>query len=484
MINFIFTHSYLLTPTYHTVYLQKGELGIKIISDIDVGDLFADRDKPPKELRLTMVYRSKIRASTEYVSLKIIDDESTNSPSMILSFNETFYLAIPHVDNDDNLGSLVFYLEEPFGRFYEDTPSEFREKFKKNTQWARGFKKAVAKASRNVAKKIGMPLRVAVCKRPLALKISMFEDRLSQNLLENDDAEMVMEADIPFCRCSGNHNAQKIMDEIDNDENEEEEVSEYHASSMSLHSLADPSFGNLEIFLSYNPHPDVTNESQCTTKFSVGGIDHPIPVVSRRRKYNTINHTKIKYESWHGRDLIHQDGFMETMFKINEKYYENDPLGPTTKSALDAPPVNIVHSIYGINVPTEVSAVYRKRPVVTIGDGVADSRYMIDKSASFEMSYDNFNTDAKAILSNYELKDGIINEFSETPQTVPGMTEKRKCSGDGTVPYWSLVHCLSWKDSVPKITVDELEGAVHRDTITDKRFLALLKQYCTVDDPR
>ena len=172
------------------------------------------------------------------------------------------------------------------------------------------------------------------------------------------------------------------------------------------------------------------------------------------------------------------------MFDLYDKHYNGDPLGPTTKSTLNAPPVNCVRSIYGINVPTEVSAVYRKQPVVKIGDYIADSRYMVDKSATFPPIDDNSDPWVKANISGYDMKEGIITETSETLQYVPGKTEQRRCCGDGTVPYWSLVHCLTWKDSVPEVTVYELEGAGHRPILSDDRVHALLKQYCTVVDPR
>jgi len=176
------------------------------------------------------------------------------------------------------------------------------------------------------------------------------------------------------------------------------------------------------------------------------------------------------------------------MFGMVEKYYEGDPLGPITKSALDAPPVNCVRSIYGINVPTEVCTIYRKVPVVTIGDNVADSRYMVDKSASFppaaKVLYDSHDPWSKANLLSYKIHDGIVTETPMTLQNVPGEKEKRRVCGDGTVPYWNMVHALTWKDDVKVLTVDEVDGAVHRDIIADERFFALLKRYCRVVDPR
>lgn len=204
---------------------------------------------------------------------------------------------------------------------------------------------------------------------------------------------------------------------------------------------------------------------------------------------NTISSDRVEYDVWSGTDLFKNDGFVDTMFDMVEKYYEGDPLGPITKSALDTPPVNCIRSIYGINVPTEVGAIYRKVPVVTVGDNVADSRYMLDKSAMFpsdaEVLSDNRDDNmwAKSNLSSYKLQDGIVTETPMTLQNVPGHKEQRRVCGDGTVPYWNMVHALTWKDDVDELTVDELDGAVHRDIIADERFFALLKRYCRIVDP-
>jgi hypothetical protein len=75
-------------------------------------------------------------------------------------------------------------------------------------------------------------------------------------------------------------------------------------------------------------------------------------------------------------------------------------------------------------------------------------------------------------------------ETPRTLQNIPGKKEQRRVCGDGTVPYWNMVHALTWKTDIDELTVDELDGAVHRDIIGDERFFALLKRYCRVIDPR
>ena len=130
---------------------------------------------------------------------------------------------------------------------------------------------------------------------------------------------------------------------------------------------------------------------------------------------------------------------------------------------------------------------YRHRPVVVVGDDMADSRYVLDTMATFPSLGDEVvqsNPWAKHNLSDYKMNCGRILETPRTLQNVPGKLEQRRCCGDGTVPYWNLIHCLSWKESVPELSVDELDKAEHRGILADARFHALLKRYCLVKDPR
>jgi hypothetical protein len=196
----------------------------------------------------------------------------------------------------------------------------------------------------------------------------------------------------------------------------------------------------------------------------------------------------IRYDTWNGHDLLDQDGFCQPIWRLLKECYEGDPLGPTKLSAADPPPVKRVRSIYGINLQTEVCAVYKHRPVVIVGDDLADSRYVVDKNATFPLLTDpdvQGNAWAKENLAGYKINQGRIFETPESLQKVPlDPNKKRRCCGDGTVPYWNLSHCLLWKDDLEVLTVDELEQAEHRGILADERFHALLKRYCKIRDPR
>ena len=472
---------------------REGELGIKINSEMDVGSLFAEREKPPRELRLTIVFRDKIYANTEFVPVQI---DPSNPASMTVAFDATFYFAVPHLgDQNETIGDLVFFLEGPSsGMLYSQTKT--RARLRHATRWARGFKKEISKMYRGVTKKLGSVLRVGVCERPLELNVSTFADTSSVTM----EGAPVIESIINFCEFkvdeievqNKGQNERRNSAEVPlimNGDHEGDEKEEFAIVPYDFdNNQEDDTIGSLSIHIRYTPPPDFENQpSTCAAKFAVMSEDTPIPpIVSRKRRFNTVNHDSIVYEAWHGKDLLDQDGFCQGLFDVFREYYDQDDLGPSTKSALEAPPVNCVRSIYGINVPTEVCVVYRKEPVVTIGDSKADCRYRVDTSAAFPKlsSNDESNPEVEEMMRGYQMKDGIINETSETLQQVPGTNEQRRCCGDGTVPYWSMVHCLNWKDSIPTVTVDELEGAIHRSILSDKRFHALMQQHCTVDDPR
>mmetsp|Transcript_338 Transcript_338/g.814 ORF Transcript_338/g.814 Transcript_338/m.814 type:complete len:1230 (+) Transcript_338:69-3758(+) len=487
---------------------REGELGIKIISEIDVGPIFANKRKPPRELRLTIIFRGKTRVSTDFAPLEVKSESS-----IMVSFNETFYLAIPYQDeHKDDLGQLVFYLEEPSGWLYRGHNSLMRRKFQNATTWARGFKKEMTRTYRNLAKKVSSGLRVAVCRAPLKLKVTDFlEGLVTKNGL------FVLAQEVQMCKCKGSNDAKKQITRLGNSEREVYDevlnlpIDSSHHSTMSFYSGGSdhgslPSFATIDsnqpsfnfvVKATYSPPRDLSKEpSNINAKFAVIPGDEPAPpIVHNQEKSRKAK--KIIYDTWSGKDLLERDGFCDDIFNLYREYYEEDHLGPTTRSALDAPPVRRVRSIYGINDLTEVSVVYRKRSVVTIGDNIADSRYIIDKSATFDQTRLNGDVvkigtgsvtmDTSMSVAGYNIRDGIISETPRTMQTIPGknMGQQRQCCGDGTVPYWSLSHCLSWQDSIPDLTVNELEGAGHRPILSDRRFLSLVKKYCCgVDDPR
>ena len=451
---------------------REGELAITIReSQLQVGPLFANRDKLPKDLRLAVEFRGLV-ARTEFHPLIVKKDaitgETVEPLDATVAFDETFYIAVPYLGDYDTLGEVQFFLEEPAGRLNQNH-SEFRARIKQSTSWApiRAAKKKASKAMRSVAKMLGASMRVAMSSEPCRLQVSQFPT-------ETDDANEI-ELEIPMCGCRGS----KIIEENDNDM-AEEDANETPEHSQKL--------GNLHFLLRYRPHPMHTCGEKVDTPIAAvtPGKTPVVPIESSDNR-GAGDVFPATFETWTGYDLLKNDGFCSPIWPMLQKYYEDDPLGPTKTSALDAPPVKRVRSIYGINLETEVSAVYRHRPVVVVGDDKADSRYVVDETARFPDEQDGIvqsNPWARQNLYDYKMNKGRISETPQTLQKVPGKAQQRRVCGDGTVPYWNLIHCLSWKDSVDELTIDELEKAEHRGILADKRFHALLKQYCKIKDPR
>jgi len=419
---------------------REGELGVTVSSEIEVGLLFANQKKPPKDMRLKVVFRDLIHAYTDFQP--VIHNKSGDNPkSMIVSFDETFYIAVPNLGKKIEIGELNFHLEEPAGNLHL-YKSRVGKVFSNATVCARGFKKKMSACARSLAKKWGSTLKVASCDQPLRLRVSDFA---GDGTKDAADGKFILDKTVPMIRRIGGNQ----------------------------------SIGSMSLRLMYSPPPESTGSKVSTAPIAMTNSDTPNPPIMRTS--NVVDNTV--YDVMNGTDVFKADGFVDNMFDLVENVYEKDPLGPTKESSLDAPPVKCVRSIYGINVETEAGAIYRKVPVVTVGDSVADHRYMLDTEACLNTSSGHDALKLKDLLT-YNIKGGIVYETPDTLQDVPGKTEQRRVCGDGTVPYWNMIHALTWKDKVDVLTVDELNGASHRAIIADERCFALLKRYCRVIDPR
>jgi hypothetical protein len=212
---------------------------------------------------------------------------------------------------------------------------------------------------------------------------------------------------------------------------------------------------------------------------SLKDYEYSLPAVALQKGKNRT----VRYDCLNGSDMLYSEG-LEKMLNVISERYDNDALGPRHRCSLEAPPVKRVHSIYGINVPTEVSAVYRRRAAMVDNiPGKLKSRYVLDKKADIKPGWQMGNNSA----GSYELKGGVIYETPKTPQIMdvnkPGnhkFEEKKKCCGDGTVPYWNLQHCHIWKSSLEDLKVDEIEGAEHREILADPRFHDILQQHLVI----
>ena len=384
-----------------------------------------------KELRLGVAFRDLV-AVTNY--------QKTEAYKDTITFSETFMFAVPEVDNDDDLlGQLWIFLEEPStggeggGNFAR---SGVKRALTKATNFgvARMIKRQFRNLGNSLAKSIGNTNKVGQC-HLWDLHPKDFKD-LEDNKICKDI---------------------ELLDDLN------------------------PKYvGGVSLKVKYNPPVTVKDES-----------DWPIAAVSREGKtalpvqdkdYSKKNETNIQFDVLSGHQVFGMEGFTN-IEGLAKKYYEDDPVGPKTTSSTEAPPVKRVHAIYGINIPTEVCAVYRHRPYIVVGDDKADSRYVLDTDCKLDKDNLQPSEECPWDLNNYTFDSGKISETKKSIQYTlndDGEEVKVQCCGDGTVPYWNLAVCKNWKPKLDVLTVDELEGAGHRDILAESRFHELLKKYCRV----
>lgn len=162
--------------------------------------------------------------------------------------------------------------------------------------------------------------------------------------------------------------------------------------------------------------------------------------------------------------LLEELGHDSSILNAVSKMYDTDPLLP--RELLKPPPVKIVKAIYGINLPTEVGAVYRRKRTLAERKDKIKSNFELDRKIKIPSEH------------GYILDDGIIFETKDTPQMIEVEERTVSCCGEGTVPYWSLQHIRNWKDTC-NVEITELDGASHREILSDRRFHEVLIDYVT-----
>jgi hypothetical protein len=197
--------------------------------------------------------------------------------------------------------------------------------------------------------------------------------------------------------------------------------------------------------------------------------------------------------------LRHGGGKVQALW---QNYFRDDPCFPHHSSA-DVPPISRVFHVFGKNLDTEIAATYRHRHAIgTIAGGPAESRLALDRSL-------------KLHDRSFKVKHGLILETPETLQRVPldpaaaaaaaqaaagaaaaasgggvaapaaagraaaAATRAVRASGDGTVPYMSMAHSLSWGGPTLLSQVVELEHVEHRAILAERQFHTALNEYAT-----
>lgn len=178
-----------------------------------------------------------------------------------------------------------------------------------------------------------------------------------------------------------------------------------------------------------------------------------------------INRKTEEYETFSGYDIMEQEGLHSILENIKAIYDADKNVGPRTTSSRDPPPVRRVHAIYGINMPTEVGAIYKRKDTCLSGERL-QNLYKLDGKATLDRQ------------SGYASASGVITETMKTKQA-----NGHRVSGDGTVPYWSLQHVWSWQGPCD-VSVIEIDRAEHREILADCRFHKAVIQYCRQEGDR
>jgi hypothetical protein len=154
--------------------------------------------------------------------------------------------------------------------------------------------------------------------------------------------------------------------------------------------------------------------------------------------------------------------------RVVKTTYDNDAkLGPRSVSPSQPPLLKRVHTIYGINLPTEMAGVYERKDTCLPNDRLRNL-YTLDSKATVDRA------------SGHAIKGGVMFGTKHTKQTVAGGL---RVPGDGTVPHWSLQHAKSWQGPSCEVSVVELEGAGHTgEILADARFHKAVVDCCRQED--
>jgi hypothetical protein len=230
----------------------------------------------------------------------------------------------------------------------------------------------------------------------------------------------------------------------------------------------------------------VCRPSTSTTIRSGTDTTSSSPEQQRHQELSIVTKKKNgdKYEEFSGYDIMEREGLDRTLRFIRNTY-DDDKYSPRLRSSYEPPPISRIHAIYGINIPTEIAAVYHRQDTC-LSTNQLQSLYVPDKKAILT---------AEAKPLGYQLSNGILYETSKTKQQPiydHDDTTCREVCGDGTVPYWSLAHCKTWNETTAttttavssltttgttggrrrrrEVTVEELDKAPHREILADPRF--------------
>ena len=227
----------------------------------------------------------------------------------------------------------------------------------------------------------------------------------------------------------------------------------------------------VQIQLTWNPSASIQRHLSASLRFSNSAStkDSAVAIARKAAGGDDNNDPSMDGSVRPSVDLLRREGLDNVLFMM-ERVYNGDRLGPRERSAVEAPPVSRIKAVYGINLPTEVGSVYSVQPG-TIYSAVHNF-FRLDRSVKLVQ-----NDNDQQRNKGYVLKGGILQETKKCAQIHCVTGETLTCSGDGTVPYWSLQHARTWQSDSCNVQVDEIEKAEHREILADPRFHRILIDY-------
>ena len=186
-----------------------------------------------------------------------------------------------------------------------------------------------------------------------------------------------------------------------------------------------------------------------------------------------------EYEAREAKQILSRFGALNVVEKWNTKY-ERDPCleaeperGIVGGTSFNAPPCRRVYHVYGTNLETEITYAYKRLNGVEVtAAGPKSCSIALDASL-----------DKKFRDRNYVCKGGIVYETRNTDQSpaLGHQHDRVHASGDGTCPYISMHHSLTWhgedvsggRQDEPRVMhseIVELPGVEHRDILADRGF--------------
>lgn len=164
--------------------------------------------------------------------------------------------------------------------------------------------------------------------------------------------------------------------------------------------------------------------------------------------------------------------YWEDYFASNPHYVTKTPSAAELHPCLEVPPIRRLVCIYGVNLPTEVSYFFK------VND---DNPQFLQPE--LDVSQDSISKKETKVLNpmGLDIRGGIMFESKSTPQPA---FDKKKISGDGSIPYASMAYAHKLKErtsmrraigcAAADVEIIELESVGHRALLSTDATIGLI----------